>query len=79
MFYSDNQKEKNIMRTDEVGNECPETLGEYLEICTKLGGDSCNAVTFLNKKIEESAKGKEEIVIESDRQMREILIPLLFT
>ena len=65
------------MRKDENGNECPETLGEYRAICVGLGGEECEAVKFLDKKIEEDPDGKGGKVIAPDSQMRLVLFPML--
>jgi len=64
------------MREDENGNQCPETLGEYRKICTLLGEDN-KAVQFLDKKIAESTKGEDEVVIVADSQMRMLLMPMM--
>jgi hypothetical protein len=63
------------MRTDETGNECPETLGEYRDLCAALGGEDCEAVSFLDSKI--AAQGRDEKVLAADCQMRALLMPLL--
>lgn len=63
------------MRTDEKGNECPATLGEYRDLCAAIGGPGCDAVVFLDKAIEESSV--DAIVMTPDAQMRAILMPLL--
>lgn len=61
------------MRTDEEGNQCPSTLGEYKKYCLALGGSDCKAVAFLNRKIAETSEDEE--VIAPDSQMRMILYP----
>lgn len=67
------------MRTDENGDPCPETLGEYRDMCESIGammGCANNrAVQFLDKKIAES--GKDDVVIQDDSQMRLLLMPML--
>jgi len=63
------------MRTDEAGRSCPETLGEYRDLCAALGGESCRAVRFLDRKIAE--QGRDEKVIADDSQMRMLLYPML--
>ncbi len=63
------------MRQDESGAECPETLGEYLQLCKAIGGPDCRAVEFLEEKI--AASNPEEPVIHEDSQMRYLLMPLL--
>lgn len=65
------------MRKDEEGNDCPATLGEYRDLCAALGGESNGAVIFLDKKISDSPKGREEEAIAADSQMRLILMPML--
>lgn len=66
------------MRKDEFGNTCPETLGEYRQMIEFLSiGRSNAALEFLDKKIEESPNGSDEIVIASDLEMRSLLIPML--
>ena len=65
------------MRTDENGESCPGTLGEYREMCVTLGGQDCAAVKFLDGKIGESPKGRDEVVIAPDSQMRIALLPML--
>ena len=65
------------MRVDEDGNECPSTLGEYRDLCVSVGGADCQAVSFLDKKITESPKGRDSTVFVSDLQMRQLLFPML--
>ena len=62
------------MRTDEEGNSCPETLGEYLRFCKLIAPES-EAVKFLENKI--AKQGENEKVLANDQQMRAILYPLL--
>lgn len=64
------------MRKDENGKPCPETLGEYRDMCNAIGGDKCKAVIFLDEKIKKD--GRDEIVLADDSQMRMILMPMLF-
>ncbi len=63
------------MRTDETGSACPETLGEYRDLCAAIGGADCRAVKFLDEKIAEA--GRDEKVIADDFQMRILLFPML--
>jgi hypothetical protein len=65
------------MRVDEAGEPCPETLGEYRELCAAISphGEACAAVEYLDKKI--AAQGAEEKVVASDVQMRALLFPLI--
>jgi hypothetical protein len=63
------------MRTDESGNQCPATLGEYRDLCAAIGGEGCKAVKFLDEKIAD--QGRDAIVIADDSQMRYILMPML--
>jgi len=65
------------MRKDEQGEQCPETLGEYRDLCAALGGEGCNAVAFLDKKVADSPNGRDEKVIAPDSQMRMLLFPML--
>lgn len=65
------------MRKDESGNPCPETLGEYRNLCTAIGGENCRAVRFLDRKINESPHGCDEKVMQADSQVRMLLMPLL--
>jgi len=65
------------MRLDEDGDEAPETLGEYRDLCEALGGPDCQAVRFLNEKITQNPGGEDEKVIAPDSQMRALLIPLM--
>lgn len=62
------------MRKDETGSECPETLGEYRDICAAIAPES-EAVRFLDGKIAE--QGRDEKVLAADSQMRMILMPML--
>lgn len=64
------------MRKDEYGEPCPETLGEYRDICAAINENS-RAVLFLDKKIAESPMGRDEVVVNSDDQVRRLLFPLL--
>lgn len=63
------------MRKDENGNNCPETLGEYYDLCLALGGNDCEAVFLLEEKIKK--QGRDEKVIAPDSQMRFLLLPLI--
>ena len=65
------------MRTNEEGNQCPATLGEYRDLCKSIGGAECRAVQFLIKKIEESPNKEQEEVIAPDSQMRMLLMPMM--
>jgi len=65
------------MRTDENGKPCPGTLGEYRDLCAALGGEDCKAVEFLDEKIAENPKGREDVVIQADSQMRFLLFPMI--
>lgn len=65
------------MRKDERGNECPSTLGEYRKVCSTIGGETCEAVRFLDEKIAESPNGENEEVVAQDSQMRALLMPML--
>jgi len=69
------------MRTDETGQPCPETLGEYLDMCKTFAalideGSKSEAVHFLEQKI--AQQGRDEVVIAPDSQMRFLLMPMLF-
>lgn len=66
------------MRTDENGNECPATLGEYRDMCAELGGETCRAVRWLDEKIAKAPRGRDEPVMPTDGQMRAVLMPMLF-
>lgn len=66
------------MRTDEEGQPCPETLGEYRDLVAAIGLSDSEAVQYLDKKIATSTKGREEKVIAPDSQMRAFLMPRLF-
>ena len=63
------------MRKDENGEPCPETLGEYRDYVSRLMGEDNKAVEFLDNLIVKS--GREEKVIASDSQMRNILYPMM--
>lgn len=65
------------MRTDERGQSCPATLGEYRDICKALGGVDCDAVKYLDAKIVESPHGRDELVLADDSQMRILLYPMI--
>lgn len=65
------------MRTDEDGNACPETLGEYRDLCAAIGGEKNKAVEFLDKKIAEAHR--DEKVIAPDSQMRMVLMPMMLS
>lgn len=64
------------MRKDENDEPCPETLGEYRDLCAAINPDS-EAVAFLDFKIAESSRGRDEVIISPDSQMRMILMPML--
>ena len=65
------------MRTDEEGNACPATLGEYRDLCVAIGGPGCPAVELLDGHIAKNSKGRDSEVIVADSQMRLLLMPLL--
>ena len=64
------------MRKDEHGDECPETLGEYRDVCHFLAPNSA-AVELLDGRIAVAANGRNEKVIAPDLQMRELLYSLM--
>ncbi len=66
------------MRKDENGEDCPSTLGEYRDLCAAIGGETCEAVQILDKKIAEEKDGPKTEVIQPDSQMRALLMPNLF-
>ncbi len=63
------------MRTDEVGNTCPATWGEYYDLCLMLGGVATPALWWLETKI--ARCGRNEHVPAPDSKMRYLLLPLL--
>jgi hypothetical protein len=63
------------MRKDEKGGTCPETLGEYRDLCAAIGGKYCPAVQYLDDKIH--IEGREAKVTQPDSQMRALLMPML--
>lgn len=65
------------MRKDEYGEPCPETLGEYRDLCMALGGPDCEAVVFLDEQIAKNPGGRDEKVVQHDLQMRMVLFPML--
>lgn len=65
------------MRKDEEGNECPATLGEYLDLAEAIGIPDNTAAAFLRRKIENSSNGRDEIVVAPDSQMRALLVPMM--
>jgi len=62
------------MRTDEEGNQCPSTLGEYHDLCVVLFGKDSRATQFLAEKI--MAQGRNEAVLAADSQMRYLLFSM---
>mgnify|MGYP001256679731 FL=1 len=66
------------MRTDdESGLPCPETLGEYRDMCNAIGGPECRAVLFLDERIAKESEGRDAKCIQPDSQMRFLLMPML--
>lgn len=65
------------MRTDENGQPCPATLGEYRDLCAAISGDTNKAVKYLDEKIAQAANGRDELVVQEDSQMRAILMPMM--
>lgn len=64
------------MRLDPYTNQMvPGTLGEYRDMCVAIAGESCQAVTFLDKRIADH--GRDELVLAPDSQMRAVLMPML--
>ncbi|TFG81742.1 MAG: hypothetical protein E4G74_03715 [Erysipelotrichales bacterium] len=64
------------MRLDEEGNECPGTLGEYLDLVSAIAPNSA-AVEMLENKIAVNPKGRDDLVLAADSQMRLLLYPLM--
>mgnify|MGYP006971729328 CR=1 FL=1 len=62
-------------RTDEHGNECPATLGEYREMCVSVGGEDCASVEYLDMVIARAENGENEKVVLPDYAMRAALMP----
>jgi hypothetical protein len=62
------------MRTDEAGEPCPATLGEYRDLCAELFPNS-EAVAYLDREIRKSPTGRARVVKIPDRAMRAILVP----
>lgn len=67
------------MRKDHAGNLCPATLGEYQAYCLALTGPECEAVKFLQAKIDQAPRGAEEPVLADDLQMRNLLFPMVLS
>jgi hypothetical protein len=65
------------MRTDEHGNECPATLGEYRDLAA-TGLPNNEAVRWLDNKIKVSPGGRDERVLAPDSQMREFLMRMMY-
>jgi len=65
------------MRTDENGNPCPATLGEYRTFVVALMGENNAAVELLDEHIARNPKGLDEETIQPDSQMRILLMPLM--
>ena len=66
------------MRTDEHGQQCPATLGEYRDLVFALVRDVENpAVKFLDGKIQAEPEGRDTHVIVDDLQMRYVLFELM--
>lgn len=64
------------MRTDENGNPCPETLGEYRDLVFAMTGNDQNpAVQMLDERIE--TQGRDAKVVVADVQMRAVLFKLM--
>lgn len=64
------------MRTDERGEPCPETLGEYRDYCAAFNAD-CAAVAFLDLRIAATPGGRDAKIRASDAFMRKLLYPLI--
>jgi hypothetical protein len=67
------------MRIDQMGGECPSTLGEYRDLCSALGGEDCEAVEILDLKIAGSKGGRDEPVLADDDQFWRLFLPLTVT
>jgi hypothetical protein len=51
------------------------TLGDYRDICVVIGGEDCEAVKFLDRRIAE--QGRDEKVLAPESQMMFLLGPML--
>ena len=54
----------------------PHTLGDYRDICVTLGGETCEAVKFLDRWIARQGRGRDEPVMADALQMMLLLVPL---
>jgi hypothetical protein len=59
------------------GTARPNTLGEYRDLCAAIGGSDCEAVAIMDRLIAKHEKGRDEIVLAPDSQMRALLYPAL--
>lgn len=64
------------VRSDETGQQCPSTLGEYRDYVASIVGEGA-ALRLLDAKIAASTNGREEPVAVTDSQMRALLFPLM--
>ena len=67
------------MRKDENDSPCPETLGEYRDLCDGIGMTNNTAVQLLDRMIAEAPRGRHEVVLIADLQMRKILLPKIMS
>ena len=67
------------MRTDELNQPCPETLGEYYDIYKTALGENLGkpVLDFLAHWIAKTPKGRDYIVPLQDHQVRAMLFSLL--
>lgn len=55
----------------------PKTLGDYRDIFAALAGEGSRAVKFIDDKIQQSPKGRNERVIADETQMMFLLASLI--
>ena len=63
------------MRTNKMGIEVPETLGEYYDFCVALGGMDCEAVQLLEEWLEQPHMNRDTVAKHPDEVMQKVLIP----
>lgn len=62
------------MRSDENGDPCPSTLGEYRDLVARICGVQSPATLFFDAKI--AKQGRDERVLADDVQVRALIFTL---
>lgn len=65
------------MNTDEQGEQCLETLGDYRDWCASIGGEDCEAVIRFDEAI--AQYGRDYVKVPPGFPIQSLLLSLLYS